>query len=461
MTSEAVADGLRLTWTDEPWRADVFYRVYRGTLPDGDLQCSTSNDYAWVCYFFGEPLGTTRDGSFVVTDPRPGATYRIGVGTNWANDPDLGDISSSARPSTAGHDIAARGLLGSPGCLCRRRVSSARVHADTRTRTNYDEGVYLASLDAMRRGQELGSEIYTSQPPVFYWLLRLLAAPFENSVADIRLAFALLATAGVGAAMALTWRLYGPPAAVATGALVVIAVPYPTFASTVAADFPPWFSVSYRSCSSPSASPARSGWWWWAGAAGAVLALAVLTKILAIPFVVPFVALALAARATRRVLAPALVGAGLVASIVVVAHRAALGDIWRQVVTDHTDAPGPRHPLGEPRPDPLVRASDPVRLAGADRISRVGSKPACAYDVADVYLRASGCGTSPPCPPAHRPPPRAALGRMRDLGRPQPRARDRPTTPDPAGARDVGSRSFSRLLVSIKSSDGCTGQRPS
>jgi hypothetical protein len=34
------------------------------------------------------------------------------------------------------------------------------------TRTNYDEGVYLASLDAMRRGQELGTELYTSQPPV-------------------------------------------------------------------------------------------------------------------------------------------------------------------------------------------------------------------------------------------------------------------------------------------------------
>jgi len=92
VTSEPVADGLRLTWADEPWRADVFYRVYRGTLPDGDLQCSTSNDYAWVCYFFGEPLGTTRDTSFVVTDPRPGATYRVGVGTNWANDPELGDI---------------------------------------------------------------------------------------------------------------------------------------------------------------------------------------------------------------------------------------------------------------------------------------------------------------------------------------------------------------------------------
>ena len=205
------------------------------------------------------------------------------------------------------------------------------------TRTNYDEGVYLASLDAMRRGQELGSEIYTSQPPVFYWLLRLLAAPFESSVADIRLGFALFATIGVAAAMALAWRLHGPPAGVAAGALVAIAVPYPTFAPTVAADVPAvtlgLVSLALLAFSLKSGTPPP-----WAGAAGVALALAVTTKILAVPFVVPFVALTLAARAARRVLGPALVGAGLVAAIVVITHLAALGDIWRQVVTDHTDA---------------------------------------------------------------------------------------------------------------------------
>ena len=102
-------------------------------------------------------------------------------------------------------------------------------------RTNYDEGVYLASLDAMRRGQELGSELYTSQPPVFYWLLRALAAPFGSSIPDIRFAFALFALLGVAAAIVLGWRLYGPPAGVAAGALVAIGPPYATFASTVAA----------------------------------------------------------------------------------------------------------------------------------------------------------------------------------------------------------------------------------
>jgi hypothetical protein len=76
----------------------------------------------------------------------------------------------------------------------------------------------------------------------------------------------------------------------------------------------------------------------WAGAAGAVLALAVLTKLLAVPFAVPFVALVIATRAARRVLPAALLGAALAASLVLVANAGALGDIWRQVVTDHTEA---------------------------------------------------------------------------------------------------------------------------
>jgi hypothetical protein len=92
VTTEPVGEGLRLSWSDGPWGADVFYRVYRDTSPDGDLECSTSNDYAWICYVFGEHIGTTRDRSFVVTDHQPGASYRIGIGTNWANDPNLGDI---------------------------------------------------------------------------------------------------------------------------------------------------------------------------------------------------------------------------------------------------------------------------------------------------------------------------------------------------------------------------------
>jgi 4-amino-4-deoxy-L-arabinose transferase-like glycosyltransferase len=205
------------------------------------------------------------------------------------------------------------------------------------TRTNYDEGVYLASLAAMRRGQALGSELYTSQPPVFYWLLRTLAAPFGSSIPDIRLAFALFATVGVAAAVILCWRLYGPSAGVVAGALLAIGIPYPTFAPTVAADVPAvtlgLLSLVLLAFALTSTTPGP-----WAAGAGAVLALAVLTKLLAAPFAVPFLALVVAARAARRVLPVALLGAALAAAVVFVANAGALGDIWRQVVTDHTEA---------------------------------------------------------------------------------------------------------------------------
>jgi 4-amino-4-deoxy-L-arabinose transferase-like glycosyltransferase len=219
-------------------------------------------------------------------------------------------------------------------------VALASVLVYTRalgTRTNYDEGVYLASLDLMRHGQELGSQIYTSQPPVFYWLLRVLAAPFGSSISGIRLAFVLVAVVGVLAAIVLGWLLHGPSAGVTAGALVAIGPPYPTVAPTVSADVPAvvlglvslaLLAFALRGTTSRA----------WAGGAGAVLVLAILTKVLAVPFVVPFAALMLAARATRRLLPATLVGGVVMALIVALASAPALGDIWRQVVTDHTDA---------------------------------------------------------------------------------------------------------------------------
>ena len=69
-----------------------------------------------------------------------------------------------------------------------------------------------------------------------------------------------------------------------------------------------------------------------------MLALAVTTKLLAAPFVVPFLALTLAARLGRRVLPPAAVGAGIVLAALAIAHAGSLDAIWSAVVGDHTGA---------------------------------------------------------------------------------------------------------------------------
>jgi len=89
----------RLTWASGgSWRADVFYRVYRHDGPGDDTICLQSGNIAWYCLLNSEPIATTRDLSFVDPNGSPTATYRVGVGTNWADDPEAGDIFAFSLP---------------------------------------------------------------------------------------------------------------------------------------------------------------------------------------------------------------------------------------------------------------------------------------------------------------------------------------------------------------------------
>jgi hypothetical protein len=84
----------RLTWRDgTSWRANVFYRVYRHDGPRSDTTCYISGGVAWYCYVTGTPIAITRDATFVDDSAAPAdATYRIGIGTNWVDDPEFGDV---------------------------------------------------------------------------------------------------------------------------------------------------------------------------------------------------------------------------------------------------------------------------------------------------------------------------------------------------------------------------------
>jgi hypothetical protein len=100
---QRTATGQRLTWTDDTsWRADVFYRVYRHDGGGPDTECFLSGGVAWYCYIAGTPIGTTRESSFVDTSAPPDeATYRVGVGANWLDDPAQGDIFDFSPPVRA------------------------------------------------------------------------------------------------------------------------------------------------------------------------------------------------------------------------------------------------------------------------------------------------------------------------------------------------------------------------
>ncbi|HXF97022.1 MAG TPA: hypothetical protein VNJ46_00230 [Gaiellaceae bacterium] len=92
---------VRLSWSDPDWRAEVFYRVYRTPSPAGDVECHTRANVAWDCYFKSELVATTRERAYIDPAPPPGAVYRLGVGTNWANDPDEGDVFALSPPARA------------------------------------------------------------------------------------------------------------------------------------------------------------------------------------------------------------------------------------------------------------------------------------------------------------------------------------------------------------------------
>lgn len=84
-------DGNRLTWNDGPWRAGVFYRVYRSE--GEDVECENTDGHpAQSCYFSGTLLGSVREREYLDGGAPSGATYRIGVGTNWVDDPAFGDV---------------------------------------------------------------------------------------------------------------------------------------------------------------------------------------------------------------------------------------------------------------------------------------------------------------------------------------------------------------------------------
>ena len=97
---ERVPDGNRLTWDDGPWRAGVFYRVYRSE--GDDVECENTDGHpAQSCYFFGTLLESVRERELLDAGAPPGTTYRIGVGTNWVDDPAFGDVFAFSPPAVA------------------------------------------------------------------------------------------------------------------------------------------------------------------------------------------------------------------------------------------------------------------------------------------------------------------------------------------------------------------------
>ena len=59
--------------------------------------------------------------------------------------------------------------------------------------TDYDEGVYLTSVDALEHGQKLGEDVFAPQPPGWYLLLRLISFAGADSVRGFHIGMVVVA----------------------------------------------------------------------------------------------------------------------------------------------------------------------------------------------------------------------------------------------------------------------------
>jgi len=198
---------------------------------------------------------------------------------------------------------------------------------------NFDEGVYLASLDALRHGQALGTHVDIPQPPGFYVLLQALGAIFGNSVEGVRIGFLLLALVGLVLAYLAGHAVAGEAGGIGAAALLAITHPYPTQAAQVEADTISTVlalgAIVVLMTARRRTGPAL--------ASGALAGAALSVKLLAAPVLAPLTVLVIARRAPRQAVTVA-AGAAAVVAVLLLRYSYALGDLWQSVVVEHSRA---------------------------------------------------------------------------------------------------------------------------
>ena len=211
------------------------------------------------------------------------------------------------------------------------------VQGLTETPPDYDEGVYLASADALRHGQQLGTEVFSSQLPGYYSLLTGAAGIFGVSLTGVRTAILILALAGCVAAYAIGRRLDGPLAGT-LAALGVAAAPfYGTFSHRIAADLAAVSLLLVAFALLLARGDAT------AVCAGLALGAATTIKLSAGIGLLVVVVLLSERRLPLRRAALTAGAAALVWALVLLRYRHGLGDIWTGAVTYHEkarDVPG-------------------------------------------------------------------------------------------------------------------------
>ncbi len=212
------------------------------------------------------------------------------------------------------------------------------------TAANFDEGGYTAALDAIRHGQQLGSQVYLVQPPGFYFLLEGLASTIGEPLRNLRIGMLVVALVGIGAAYAIGRRYGGVAGGLGAAALLAISPPFPANAPLVESD-PPSVALGLVALALAvwSYGPRREHRWI-AAAAGVALACSILVKLFTGTIFVPLIALAIRNRTSWRTLCATAAGGLAVLALLVLTHLGTVDDFWRgavsgQLANRHIKAP--------------------------------------------------------------------------------------------------------------------------
>jgi len=233
------------------------------------------------------------------------------------------------------------GVVLAAALLCSRGLDSG---------ANYDEGVYLASADALGRGERLGEDVFASQ------LVRLAVALPGESIESTRTLFVAVAVLGVVAAWSLGRTLAGRLGGLVAAGVLLTAPAYAAESARVAADGASvalalgglaLLAAGLRRESLPLAL-----------AAGAVLAAAVSIKLLVLTALVPAVGLLLTLGVSRRLVGAFLMGGAAVTAALLAVYARVLGALYDDVVAFHADARSAGEGLGA-NLERVARSFDP------------------------------------------------------------------------------------------------------
>jgi 4-amino-4-deoxy-L-arabinose transferase-like glycosyltransferase len=176
-------------------------------------------------------------------------------------------------------------------------AASRLVIAGVPSEREYDEGVYLLSARAVAAGQQVFTEVFSSQPPAFVETLALafrLLGDRLDVARGVILAFALLAMTAVAS---IARHLSGPMAAPAAAAALALTMTFGDLAHVVEAETPA-LALGLAALAVCLESRRRRWHRGWLLASGAIFGLAALFKLIVVPLAAPFGLLLLTSEAS-------------------------------------------------------------------------------------------------------------------------------------------------------------------